>query len=148
MGKEADEEFLREFRGKGNILPPSHPEVQRVTNIASRIITAANLGFVKGARDVQSARPSNDLWSTLPENPVEADLGDAPWQSPPSPAAQSVIDRLRQEWEVYVIKDDKTPNAFVTGGNSYSNFRLVHLLIFYRRENIRFHWHPTHRRKR
>lgn len=36
-GHAADEEVLKEFAGK--ILPPNHPLVRQVTNVASRIIT-------------------------------------------------------------------------------------------------------------
>ncbi|KAG9045691.1 hypothetical protein FS837_005847 [Tulasnella sp. UAMH 9824] len=115
-GREADQEVLKEFAGK--ILPASDPLVRRITNVASRIITAANLGEVKGASSSNQLPAQAGGWSILPTSSEGAFGGDdastAAWDM--TPAQRSVAERLRQEWEVYVIKDDKTPNAFVTGG--------------------------------
>ncbi|KAG8918563.1 hypothetical protein FRC01_001794, partial [Tulasnella sp. 417] len=72
----------------------------------------ANLGEVKGAS------PSNQLagrlrdWSILPAS--RDDSNKPTWEM--TPAHKNAAERLRQEWELYVIEDDKTPNAFVTGG--------------------------------
>ncbi|KAG8915460.1 hypothetical protein FRC01_003651 [Tulasnella sp. 417] len=114
-GRQADEEVLQEFAGK--ILSPNDPLARRITNVASRIITAANLGAVKGATSSNQLPAQAGGWSTLPTS-SDGSFGDdgstATWDM--TPAQRSVAERLRQEWEVYVIKDDKTPNAFVTGG--------------------------------
>lgn len=96
-------------------LPAHHPVTQQVARVASRIITAANLGEVKGVS--QSASSSMGGWSALPSSGT-GEFGDDEWKdsSPSSPKkTASVVDRLRQEWEVHVIRDDDTPNAFVTG---------------------------------
>ncbi|KAG8948331.1 hypothetical protein FRC04_009827 [Tulasnella sp. 424] len=119
-GHAADEEVLKEYAGK--ILPPNHPLVRQVTNVASRIITAANLGEVKGASASNQLPAQAGGWSTLPSSSdggfAQDDGSTATWDM--TPAQRSVAERLRQQWEVYVIKDDKTPNAFVTGGESYA----------------------------
>lgn len=115
VGKEAEQEVLQEYRGK--ILPPNHPITKRVTNVASRIITAAKLGNVKNASQV--AYSEGGGWDRLPGSfgADEESFGSSnTWDHGASDAQRSVIERLRQEWEVVVIQDDKTPNAFVTGG--------------------------------
>ncbi|KAG8918562.1 hypothetical protein FRC01_001793 [Tulasnella sp. 417] len=80
--------------------------------------TAANLGEVKGATSSNQLPAQSGGWSILPASSDGSFGGDdgstAAWDM--TPAQRSVAERLRQEWEVYVIKDDKTPNAFVTGG--------------------------------
>ncbi|KAG9003876.1 hypothetical protein FRB90_011094 [Tulasnella sp. 427] len=113
-GQEADREILQQLAGK--ILPPSHPLAIQVTKIASRIITAANLGEVKGASPSQQLPAQAGGWSVLPPDGSfgHDDTGTAAWDM--TPAQREVAARLKQEWEVYVIKDDETPNAFVTGG--------------------------------
>ncbi|KAG8993021.1 hypothetical protein FRB90_000813 [Tulasnella sp. 427] len=113
-GQEADREVLQQLAGK--ILPPSHPLVKQVTKIASRIITAANLGEVKGASPSQQLPAQAGGWAVLPPDGAfgHDDTSTAAWDM--TPAQREVAARLKQEWEVYVIKDDETPNAFVTGG--------------------------------
>jgi len=95
MGEESDKEVFSEYGNR--ILPASHPIASRVARVASRIITSAGLGHVKNIAPAGRA----DEWN------MDADES---WGS------TAAIHRLRQEWEVYVINDDKTPNAFVTPG--------------------------------
>ncbi|KAG9004334.1 hypothetical protein FRB93_010404 [Tulasnella sp. JGI-2019a] len=84
--------------------PPNHPLTCEVARVASRIITASNLGEVKGI-------PQTD-------EPGVGTLGTSyatfkgGWSSH---GVVTVEERLQQEWEVFVIKDD-APNAFVTEG--------------------------------
>ncbi|KAG8986083.1 hypothetical protein FRB94_008223 [Tulasnella sp. JGI-2019a] len=88
FGQQMDENVMHTHGAK--ILPQNHPISIRVAKVASRIITAANLGSVKGVL------PSPSLGS-----PVTGSVG------------ASAVD---WEWEVYVIKEDQTANAFVTAG--------------------------------
>ncbi|KAG8844331.1 hypothetical protein FRB96_003090 [Tulasnella sp. 330] len=86
------------------ILPADHPITLEVVRVASRIITAANLGEVKNAPPPQSEQVGagilNAAYATWGKTGISSE-------------GQK---RLRQEWEVFVIRDDSTPNAFVTGG--------------------------------
>ncbi|KAG8988562.1 hypothetical protein FRB94_001893 [Tulasnella sp. JGI-2019a] len=87
-----------------NILPSDHPLTREIARVASRIITAANLGEVKGApqTDVPGAGILSTAYVTF-----KGGLS--------SHGVATAEERLRQEWEVFVIKEDDTPNAFVTG---------------------------------
>ncbi|KAG8968527.1 hypothetical protein FRC03_007178 [Tulasnella sp. 419] len=101
LAEESNKEVLAEFGSK--ILPHNHPEARQVSKVASRILSAANLGEVKGHRGEETLSLGiSDLF------------GNDVWGSP-SYGSQAA-DRLKQEWEVFVIKDDKIPNAFVTPG--------------------------------
>ncbi|KAG9003160.1 hypothetical protein FRB93_011240 [Tulasnella sp. JGI-2019a] len=118
LGQQTDEEVMRTYGAK--ILPPNHPISKKVAKVASRIITAANLGEVKGVSSTSSADSPTDgyAWTGLPSGGADFGFDEGEWNSRKSSAKEhaSVVDRLRQEWEVYVIKEDETPNAFVTGG--------------------------------
>ncbi|KAG9029375.1 hypothetical protein FRB95_005382 [Tulasnella sp. JGI-2019a] len=87
-----------------DILPPGHPLTCEVARVASRIITAANLGEVKGMP--QTDEPGAGILSTAYAT-FKGGLS--------SHRVATVEERLQLEWEVFVIKDD-TPNASVTGG--------------------------------
>lgn len=93
------------------ILPADHPVTLEVVRVASRIIAAANLGEVKNAPP-QTEQPGAGVlraaYITLGKGAISSD------------AHSTAEERLRQEWEVFVIKDDLTPNAFVTGGKRWS----------------------------
>lgn len=76
-----------------------------VAHVASRIISSANLGTVKGL----SHNGEQGGW-----------LNEESWSS------EAVAERLRQEWEVFVIQDDKNVNAFVTPGMSSHNLAFTY----------------------
>ncbi|KAG8915459.1 hypothetical protein FRC01_003650 [Tulasnella sp. 417] len=109
-GRLADEDALEEYAGK--ILPACHPLACRITEIASRIITAANLGEVKYAMPPNPRPAPVEGESILP---VSSDDGNM--ATPDMTDTQKgVAEQPRQEWEVCVIKDDSVPNAFINGG--------------------------------
>lgn len=97
-----------------------------------------------------SAPASDGGWGVLP-GLEDGGFGDT-WQGGETKGQKSVIDRLRQEWEVYVIQDDETPNAFVTGGTAKSGSPSFEpsadVLFNRRRQDFRFHGHFTYRKER
>ncbi|KAG8906777.1 hypothetical protein FRB99_006154 [Tulasnella sp. 403] len=107
LGVMTDQEVFRGFKSK--ILPSSHPLVREITGIAAKIITAANLGTVKGAPRMASPVSTNS-WDS-PFDVDASDFSNSALDVKPSRASEQ---RLRQDWEVYVINADDVPNAMVT----------------------------------
>jgi metalloendopeptidase OMA1, mitochondrial len=94
-GLEAYKEIMREYQQK--ILPPNHPFHRYVETVAQKLLTATGLGHLKGHTPLLSGNSFGDSW----------DVDSATTEPLSTP-----------EWEVHVIQDDKTPNAFVLPGIS------------------------------
>jgi metalloendopeptidase OMA1, mitochondrial len=91
MGSLALKEVLNEYQGK--ILPQNHPLSIHVRKVARKIITASDLGYVKGDDE-----PSFGMH----DNPFSA-----PSHSSMSP---------QKEWNVIVVNDKTFVNAFASPG--------------------------------
>ncbi|KAJ7596046.1 peptidase family M48-domain-containing protein [Mycena floridula] len=91
-------QVLKEFGD--HILPFNHPLSRQVREVASRILTASNLGVVKG-ENLASSQQQDDIW-----NP---DDGSSSLETSPSDLSQ-------REWQVIVINDPKLVNAFAVPG--------------------------------
>ncbi|KAF8321362.1 hypothetical protein DL93DRAFT_2093982 [Clavulina sp. PMI_390] len=108
-----------------NVLPQSHKLSRFVQSIAERIISSSNLGHVKG---YETFAPPAASFSDSPyhfpgvqmETAGGGDLFDPDsnkggvFGASRNDDAASITDN--EEWEVFVIHDDKTRNAFVLPG--------------------------------
>lgn len=98
MGDDSFNEIMAQY--EHSLLPASHPTSRFVREVAEQIISSAGLGHMKSSGGVSAHISSafNAAW-----NPDEGSH---------EPAGAAAND----EWEVYVIKDDSTRNAFVLPG--------------------------------
>ncbi|EEB91034.1 hypothetical protein MPER_10680 [Moniliophthora perniciosa FA553] len=97
LGEMTRQEIYQECRGK--IVPPDHPVSKHVRRVVTQILSASNLGVVKGHIPVVHS-PIDDVW-----NPdASSDFS----RSDPALGGQ-------REWEVIVV-NDKTVNACATPG--------------------------------
>jgi Zn-dependent protease with chaperone function len=93
LGQQAFEQTLNEYRGR--ILPANDPRVQFVRRVAARIVRAT------AAQQQTGSIRGHHLPSTDEDHGVR-------------PAAnQSATAEEQTQWEVFVVKDDQQPNAFV-----------------------------------
>ncbi|KAL7413517.1 peptidase family M48-domain-containing protein [Mrakia frigida] len=107
LGVQTFNETLREY--KSLILPPSHPTSKYVERVAKRIVEGGGLGKLKGS----TASPMSG-WGGGLFGDTGLGGGDE-WER--SAAAGTKKDGGEQiEWEVFVINDLKTKNAFVLPG--------------------------------
>ena len=88
------------------ILPPNHAYHRYVELVAQKILTSAGLGHVKGHAPALFGHSFGDGW--------DADSATT------GPLAM-------EEWEVHVIQDDKTPNAFILPGIYDSQSSMTYL---------------------
>ncbi|CAD6572273.1 MAG: hypothetical protein TREMPRED_000488 [Tremellales sp. Tagirdzhanova-0007] len=89
------------------VLAPNHPTTTRVRNVASRIIKASGLGRVKSGGEMGAVEGTvPNMGNGSPLGPGEILFGGG------------VTEDMGKdtEWEVYVIDDKKTKNAFVLPG--------------------------------
>lgn len=95
IGMASFNETMEQFGGK--ILPAYDPRVRRVTQIAKRIIEDNGLGKVRaggGLSSVSFSGAMDDLSQLFGSQKAE----------------------VPDEWEVFVVDDPKTKNAFVIPG--------------------------------
>jgi metalloendopeptidase OMA1, mitochondrial len=85
-----------------HLLPPNHPLVQYCQKIAGRIVTSAGLGVVVPGGTHQAHKQQNRGWGVVGVEEDESGLGN------------EMTDE--SQWEIFVIDDPKTPNAFVIPG--------------------------------
>ncbi|KAL0581801.1 metalloendopeptidase [Marasmius crinis-equi] len=85
---------------KGQIVPPSHPISVHVRRVVTQILSANNLGVVKGHTPVVRS-PIDDLWD--PDTSTDFSRSDADLGG-------------QREWEVIVINDKKMVNAAALPG--------------------------------
>ena len=97
MGLESFQEIMQQYQHA--VLPPHHPTSRFVQGVAEQILTATGLGHLKGRKT-----PA----------PLDSLFGGDTWK--PDETSESLTASPEEEWEVYVIKDDNTRNAFVLPG--------------------------------
>ncbi|GMK55599.1 hypothetical protein CspeluHIS016_0206550 [Cutaneotrichosporon spelunceum] len=101
IGQATFSETMAQFQGK--LLPPDHPVTRRVRDIAKRIVERNNLGMVKEGHNLSSIEDVLSAW-----------LGGGMESADNISATQEGNENA--EWEVYVVDDPKTMNAFVIPG--------------------------------
>ncbi|BEI92837.1 uncharacterized protein CcaverHIS019_0504650 [Cutaneotrichosporon cavernicola] len=89
---------------QGQLLPPNHPVTRRVREIAKRIVERNGLGRVKEGHTL----------STIEE--VMGSWGMGGGMESPGNISATEEGNENAEWEVYVVDDSKTMNAFVIPG--------------------------------
>lgn len=96
------------------IISPSHPVSKYVQKIAQRIVSSAGLGHVKGysSSSTSFSSPFAIFGGTGGDDMFDPDT--TKFSGTSGEKDQSVA--INDEWEVYVIKDDETRNAFVLPG--------------------------------
>jgi hypothetical protein len=107
MGQQTQLQTLSEY--SRSLLPPNHPTTKRVRAVATRIIEGSGLGRVK-AGDIGSVEASIPGWKDGQGDISPGDL----FFGGGSGAAEK--EGKETEWEVYVIDDKATKNAFVLPG--------------------------------
>jgi hypothetical protein len=101
MGQASYTQTMQQFGGK--ILPPNHPISRRVRAVATRIVERNGLGKMKSGHAFDSLEQAMGSWGWGPSNT-------------PNNAAEYTPPDESTEWEVYVVDDAKTKNAFVIPG--------------------------------
>ncbi|KAL7424718.1 metalloendopeptidase [Cryptotrichosporon argae] len=109
MGLETQQATLQQYAT--HVLPPNHPTTKRVRAVATRIIESSGLGRVKTGNEMGAVEAAVD-W----RGGAGADVQDALFGSLGKKAEQEGWGKKQTEWEVYVIDDPKTKNAFVVPG--------------------------------
>lgn len=99
---------MHEYSDK--LIPQSHPVSKYVQKIAERIVSSAGLGHVKG----YSPSPSSSSPFAIFGGDDVFDPDSTKFSGTSGGKDESVA--INDEWEVYVINDDKTMNAFVLPG--------------------------------
>jgi predicted Zn-dependent protease len=99
-----------------------HPLSQRVTSVVRRLVEANGLGSIKGEH-----APSQSLDGSMVDGLL--DHPDPRLRIDVSGQSQNISHATQKtEWNVRVVVDDKTPNAFATFGSSLSHGE-VHALV-------------------
>lgn len=111
MGLQTQQETLSEYQNA--LLSPSHPTSKRVREIARRIVEGNALGHMKEDHSLASL-PNISLGSIFMG---EGEGSEGLFGNEESnPVRTNAAGNKDVEWEVYVIKDDNTKNAFVLPG--------------------------------
>lgn len=102
IGKASFVETMDQFGMK--CLPPNHPITRRVREIATRIVEGNALGHMKSAPGLGAVEARMSQWG-IDENGniYSGDRADDQ-------------NSTKNEWEVFVVDDPKTKNAFVIPG--------------------------------
>ncbi|KAF7318822.1 Peptidase-M48 domain-containing protein [Mycena chlorophos] len=97
MRRQVLQETLREYEGR--LLPAQHPLTLQVKRIVRRILTASDLGYIRG----EEPKATYDSWGAA------AFIDD---EAVPRPSTVS----REKEWTVLVVNDPKFVNAFAAPG--------------------------------
>ncbi|WWC68580.1 uncharacterized protein I206_102510 [Kwoniella pini CBS 10737] len=106
LGRQTQLQTLSEYSTA--VLPPNHPTTKRVRAVATRIIESSGLGRVKSGGEMGAVE------GKVPAFGGGEDVGEILFGS--GEGAKQVQEGKETEWEVYVIDDKKTKNAFVLPG--------------------------------
>ncbi|BEJ16005.1 hypothetical protein CspHIS471_0506100 [Cutaneotrichosporon sp. HIS471] len=102
IGQATYSETMAQFQGQ--LLPPNHPVTRRVREIAKRIVERNGLGRVKEGHTLSSIEEVMGSWG----------MGGGMESGGNISATEEGNENA--EWEVYVVDDSKTMNAFVIPG--------------------------------
>lgn len=104
IGKLVYEELLQENFNR--ILSPNHTQSRRVRRVVSRVLSASNLGKIRGsARDSSSFGGPGQLWGN----------DEASW-NPDSQRESTYQPETHREWEVVVVDNPRVINAMAAPG--------------------------------
>nr|XP_031862888.1 uncharacterized protein CI109_001362 [Kwoniella shandongensis]KAA5529960.1 hypothetical protein CI109_001362 [Kwoniella shandongensis] len=106
LGRQTQLQTLSEYNRA--LLPPNHPTSRRVRQVATRIIEASGLGRVKTGGEMSAVE------GKVPAFGGGGDLGEILMGG--GEGGREVAEGKETEWEVYVIDDKTTKNAFVLPG--------------------------------
>ncbi|KAG6853501.1 hypothetical protein C0991_003775 [Blastosporella zonata] len=115
IGRISREEILKEYQH--HILPPNHILSRHVRRVVTQILTASNLGHIRGE--------SSGLLPHLVQPPFGGEPGDEAAWDPDAQWGKSSDGGSGQpserEWDVIVVNDPKVVNAMATpGANAWS----------------------------
>ncbi|KAJ9098877.1 hypothetical protein QFC19_006215 [Naganishia cerealis] len=112
MGLQVQQETLAQYSSA--LLSPLHPTSKRVREVARRVVEANGLGKMK-SEGLMASLPKVSIWGGGED---DGWFGGSGGEGSESQATLSRGGERRKdiEWEVYVIKDDATKNAFVLPG--------------------------------
>ncbi|WVQ78785.1 hypothetical protein IAT38_000876 [Cryptococcus sp. DSM 104549] len=111
LGRQTQLQTLNEYSRA--LLPPNHPISKRVRKVATRIIESSGLGRVKSTGEMGAVEGKVPEWG----GGQDLGLGDIfMGGSSGSSGGDHLKEGKETEWEVYVIDDKKTKNAFVLPG--------------------------------
>ncbi|WVQ93447.1 hypothetical protein IAU59_000521 [Kwoniella sp. CBS 9459] len=108
LGRQTQLSTLSEYSTA--VLPANHPTTRRVRAVATRIIESSGLGRVKSGGEMGAVEGKVPAWG----GGAEPDFGEI--FSGSGPEGARAQEGKETEWEVYVIDDRKTKNAFVLPG--------------------------------
>ncbi|WWC87947.1 uncharacterized protein L201_002847 [Kwoniella dendrophila CBS 6074] len=108
LGRQTQLQTLNEYSRA--VLPPNHPTTKRVRAVATRIIESSGLGRVKSGGEMGAVE------GKVPNFGGGEDIGEILFGGGDSEAEKAVKEGKETEWEVYVIDDRQTKNAFVLPG--------------------------------
>lgn len=103
---------MHEYGNK--IVPPSHQVSRYVQRVAEQILSSAGLGHVKGYNSYTSPAEISPFASMLGSG--RSDYFDPDSRGTFTASRNDASTAENEEWEVYVINDDSTRNAFVLPG--------------------------------
>ncbi|KAJ9107304.1 hypothetical protein QFC21_000754 [Naganishia friedmannii] len=112
MGLQATQETLAQYSSA--LLSPLHPTSKRVREVARRVVESNGLGKMKDA-GLMTSLPKISIWGGGEEDGWFGGNGSA-GEGSEATLSRGGEKRKDIEWEVYVIKDDATKNAFVLPG--------------------------------
>lgn len=109
-GLESFNDIIKQYGDK--VVPANHPVSKYVQQVAERIISSARLGHVKGYGQAATADPFASVFA-----------GDDIFDPDPTKFGGSGSGSIAEndEWEVFVINEDSTRNAFVLPGESFAS---------------------------
>ncbi|ODO04558.1 hypothetical protein I350_05162 [Cryptococcus amylolentus CBS 6273] len=107
LGRQTQLQTLSEYSTA--VLPANHPITKRVRKIATRIIESSNLGRVKSGGEMGAVE------GKVPSFGGGVEMKDI-FLGGSGDGSHSIKEGKETEWEVYVIDDKKTKNAFVLPG--------------------------------
>ncbi|KAK8861614.1 hypothetical protein IAR55_002437 [Kwoniella newhampshirensis] len=108
LGRQTQLQTLSEYSTA--LLPPNHPVSKRVRQVATRIIESSGLGRVKTGGEMSAVEGKVPAFG----GGGEVDMGEIFMGG--ADGGKEVREGKETEWEVYVIDDRKTKNAFVLPG--------------------------------
>lgn len=106
LGRQTQLQTLSEYDRA--VLPPNHPISKRVRKVATRIIESSGLGRVKSSGEMGAIEGTVPTWGG------GVDMKDIFMGG--GEGGKEAREGKDTEWEVYVIDDKKTKNAFVLPG--------------------------------
>lgn len=133
---------MQQFQGE--IMPPNHPITRRVREIAVRIVERNGLGKVKSGHTLSSLDGIVPGWGGGGGGDQDPEINIFTGQGVDGQIKQfekiGVPDK-NSEWEVYVVNEQQTKNAFVIPGGWLKSSAHT------RRQDLCLYWHSPRGRE-